>query len=199
MQFFGKYMGYIRDLNDPEKRGRMRTYCPEVGGPSDDSDHWLDWALPCFPWFTHAGVGLNFVPEKTTDWAAWIEFRQGDVRFPLWCGVFPLVQVDKDFTKLAAMKLLSLTVKDTVFDVIDGKIRVGGATVDQKMVKGTKFWTELNLLLSKLQKDFTTMQAAAQGPMSGLQPGFMQAVVDLQDMITKGLNEAFLSDLGWLR
>ena len=199
MELQGPFTGYIRDVNDPEGRGRIRVYCPEVMGMQDDKDHWLDWALPQLPWLAHLGVGLNFVPEKTKDWAAWIEFRQGDPRFPRWTGLYPLVKVDITTTKIMATELVALIVKNTVFDVIDGKIRVGGDTVDQKMVKGTLFWRELSAMFEKLKRDLLSMQAAAQGPMAGLQPGLAAAVVDLQDLLLKGLNEAFLSELGWLR
>lgn len=197
--FLGKYMGYIRNVSDPETRGRIRVFCPEVVGPSDDADHWLDWALPQFPWLAHLGVGLNFVPEKTTEWAAWIEFRQGDPKFPIWTGLFPLGPVDITKTKILATELVALIVKNTVFDVIDGKIRVGGDTVDQKMVKGTFFWHELSAMFTKLKRDLLSMQAAAQGSMSGLQPGLAAAIADLEDLLAKGLNDAFLSELGWLR
>ena len=43
------------------------------------------------------------------------------------------------------------------------------------------------------------MQAAAQGPLSGLQPGLAQAVVDINELLTEGADEAFLSLLGWLK
>lgn len=77
-------MGIVRKRSDdPEKRGRIRCFCPEVMGPEDDENHWLDFALPCF-----TSRRDSSVPD--IDDAVWLEFRQGDVRFPIWVGYFPL-------------------------------------------------------------------------------------------------------------
>jgi hypothetical protein len=91
---WGKYMGFVRDTADPQSRGRLRLFVPDVLGDVDDADHWTDWALPCFPWLVHLGVGSAFVPGVDSGWACWVEFRDGDVRFPVWVGVVPLVAID---------------------------------------------------------------------------------------------------------
>ena len=87
-RWIGKFVGFVRDTADPDNRGRIRLFCPEVMGSLDDSDHWLDWALPCFPWFAHLGIGGALVPQKLSGWGVWVEFRHGDTRFPIWTGVF---------------------------------------------------------------------------------------------------------------
>lgn len=112
MSYNGKYFGLVRDTDDPEKRGRIRLFCPEVMGGIDNSDQWLDWALPCFPWFVNGGIGLNFIPPKGDTWGVWVEFRQGDVQYPIWSGVFPLgaLHVDQTQTTLQAEEKLLLGV-----------------------------------------------------------------------------------------
>lgn len=183
MLFHGKYMGYLRDMQDPEKRGRIRVYCPEVVGPVDDADHWLDWALPCFPWFTHYGVGLSFVPEKVSDWAAWIEFRHGDPRFPIWCGLFPLVPVSKDQLRLDALKQIKAVVADCLLRIRpkgDKPIQAGSESAAEAVVLGTSYRRAEK---QRNQLDMAAIQslmAASQGPMSALQPGFAQLYADLQ-------------------
>lgn len=109
-RFWGKYMGYVRDDKDPENRGRIRCFCPEVLGKVDDKSNWLDWALPSWPWIVHLGVGLNFIPPKNGEWGVWIEFRQGDPRFPIWSGVFPLAKVDENIVTLKAKQKIRLGV-----------------------------------------------------------------------------------------
>ena len=42
-RYFGKYLGYVRDNLDPERRGRVRVYCPEVMGEVDNARTWLGW------------------------------------------------------------------------------------------------------------------------------------------------------------
>jgi len=96
----GKHAGFVRDANDPDNRGRLRLYVPEVMGETDDTDHWTDWALPCFPWFAHLGTGGVLVPQPDDGWGVWVEFRQGDPRFPIWCGVFPIGSSSADATKI---------------------------------------------------------------------------------------------------
>ena len=99
MEYIGKYMGYVRDASDPKTRARLRLFVPEVMGANDDTDHWTDWALPCFPWFAHNGLGTSFVPPVGNDFGVWVEFRHGDVRFPIWVGVF-IVNSTADLSKL---------------------------------------------------------------------------------------------------
>lgn len=92
-KYWGKHKGYVRDNNDPENRGRIRCYCPQVMGQFDDPNHWLDWALPNFPWLG----GLNTLdfgspaPKSATsgpEIGVWIEFENGDVEFPIWTGTW---------------------------------------------------------------------------------------------------------------
>jgi Type VI secretion system/phage-baseplate injector OB domain len=78
--YLGKYKGFVRDVNDPEKRGRIRIYCPAVFGSRDDSSTWLDWALPCFP------PGQFSLPKKGD--GVWVEFECGDVDYPIWVGLW---------------------------------------------------------------------------------------------------------------
>lgn len=132
-RYWGRYMGYIRDDADPQNRGRLRVFCPEVMGDVDEKGSWLDWALPNFPWFASFGVGFNFIPPKTNDWAVWVEFRHGDVRFPVWTGVFPLVEVNKDFVELAAKTKVLL-----------------GRNADEPMVLGNEWKTLQETVLQAL-------------------------------------------------
>lgn len=91
VKYFGKYKGLVRDIKDPEERGRIRVFCQQVMGTIDDSDHWLDWAEPCFPWFGGLNT-LDFgVPPIPTDndgesVGVWIEFEAGIVDNPIWVG-----------------------------------------------------------------------------------------------------------------
>ena len=91
--YFGKYKGYVRRNDDPERRGRVRCYCPQVMGLKDDSQHWLGWAEPCLPWM--GGINtLDFGPPYTKEQnggvevGVWIEFEGGQVDFPIWVGTW---------------------------------------------------------------------------------------------------------------
>lgn len=96
-EYRGKYKGFVRDNVDPENRGRVRVFCPQVMGPNDDADHWLGWAEPCFPWMGGLNTG-DFGPPFTRDeqlaeagteyFGVWVEFEDGHVDFPIWVGTF---------------------------------------------------------------------------------------------------------------
>lgn len=109
-EYWGKYVGLVRDTNDPDQRGRIRCFCPEIMGNNDLEEYWLWWALPCFPVAGGMDTGAFLPPPnevirdgssvtgeerlKTPEdfdskqVAVWIEFRQGDPRTPIYSGFF---------------------------------------------------------------------------------------------------------------
>jgi len=115
-RFYGKYLGHVRDVDDPDDRGRLRAFVPEVMGELDDVDHWTDWALPCFSPIAMLGVGSAgkaLVPPKGDAWGVWVEFRHGDPRFPIWTGVFPFKPITADDTRLV-LEALSVYIGGTI-------------------------------------------------------------------------------------
>lgn len=102
-KYWGSYVGFVRDTDDPERRGRVRFYIPEVAGDEDTSDTWSDWALPKMP-LAGFDTGALMVPPAPSEQtrnddsgndknplrrvAYWIEFRHGDPRFPIYTGGF---------------------------------------------------------------------------------------------------------------
>lgn len=118
-RYYGKFIGFVRDTSDPEERGRVRFYCPEVMGDRDHAESWTPWALPCFEMGGGYNTGKMAVPPMPADslqgsssssalrqWACWIEFRHGDPRFPIYVGGFYVKDTDlPGFTpKLASEK-----------------------------------------------------------------------------------------------
>lgn len=92
-QYFGKYKGWVRDNADPEGRGRVRCFCPQVMGVLDAEPNWLGWAEPCLTWL--GGINtLDFGPPYTkqqnggVDVGVWLEFEAGKPDFPIWVGTF---------------------------------------------------------------------------------------------------------------
>ena len=98
-RLLGKFPGLVRDAFDPEERGRVRIYCPEVQGEIDSEDHWLGWAEANTP-LAGFDQGLMMVPPDPSwerrdpgagnspfnDTRVWVEFRDGDVRRPIYSG-----------------------------------------------------------------------------------------------------------------
>ena len=96
-RLLGKFPGLVRDSFDPEERGRIRIYCPEVMGEIDSDEHWLSWAEANAP-LAGFDQGLMMVPPDPSwerrdvdagnspfnETRVWVEFRDGDVRRPIY-------------------------------------------------------------------------------------------------------------------
>lgn len=95
----GKYKAFVRDNKDPENRGRIRVFCPQIMGAADSPDCWLGWAEPCFPWLGGMNTGdcgppLTGEEQRSSfgnEWyGVWIEFEMGHQDFPVWVGTFTI-------------------------------------------------------------------------------------------------------------
>lgn len=73
-RYFGAYLGFVADRNDPSKLGRIRVHIPSMFGPENVADHWTDWAYPM-------SAGL-FVPVLGAP--VIVFFEQGFVTHPLY-------------------------------------------------------------------------------------------------------------------
>jgi hypothetical protein len=79
-RFYGKYRGTVLNNIDPEQRGRIMAFVPDVLGLTPSS-----WALPCMP-IAGKQEGVFIVPQIGA--GVWIEFEQGDPDYPIWTGGF---------------------------------------------------------------------------------------------------------------
>lgn len=91
----GLYKGFVRDNQDPERRGRLRCYCPQVMGDEDREEFWLDWAEPCLPWLgglstLDAGSPYSKTQNGGEDVGLWLMFEGGSPDFPVWLGMFTI-------------------------------------------------------------------------------------------------------------
>lgn len=78
MKHFGKFKAKIVDINDPEKRGRVKVMCPKVLGDSKSA-----WCETCVP-VTGDKDGDFFVPNVNE--SVWVEFEDGEVDSPILVG-----------------------------------------------------------------------------------------------------------------
>ncbi|MEE8058707.1 MAG: phage baseplate assembly protein V [Pseudomonadales bacterium] len=86
-KYYGKYLGFVKDNQDPEKRGRLKLQIPSVFGTQI-----TEWALPCLPFGgqTQDGsdtpYGFFMIPQVGSQ--VWAEFAEGELFCPIWVGVF---------------------------------------------------------------------------------------------------------------
>jgi hypothetical protein len=76
-RYYGKYRGKVVVNIDPLRKGRILVMVPSV------SQVIPMWADPCVP-FAGLGVGTFFVPPINA--SVWIEFEEGNPRYPIWTG-----------------------------------------------------------------------------------------------------------------
>ena len=77
-KYYGKYRAIVVDVKDPEERGRIKVQCPKVLGDAKSA-----WYQPCVPYAYEKGG--DFVLPELNDFV-WIEFEDGDVRYPIYTG-----------------------------------------------------------------------------------------------------------------
>ncbi len=77
-RYYGKYRGYVHDVNDPQNTGRIRAMVPRLL-----NDTPTGWALPCAPF---AGPDQGFFAIPDVGAGVWIEFEGGDLSRPIWSG-----------------------------------------------------------------------------------------------------------------
>lgn len=78
-RFFGKYRGFIVDIEDPKRMGRIRARVPEILG-----DISTDWALPVLP--SGGGPDTGTTTTLRVGARVWIEFERGLIDKPLFVG-----------------------------------------------------------------------------------------------------------------
>ena len=79
-RYYGKYRGSVVDAKDPDGRGRLKAFVPDVLGEYESG--WAEAAVP----FAGQGVGFLALPDVGS--SVWIEFAQGDPDYPIWSGCF---------------------------------------------------------------------------------------------------------------
>lgn len=79
-QYFGKYHGIVKEIDDPLHQGRLRAKVTDVFG-----EELSGWSLPALP-YVGKDAGLFLVPPQETN--VWIEFLHGDPEYPVWTGCF---------------------------------------------------------------------------------------------------------------
>ena len=77
--YYGKYRGYVHDVDDPDGRGRIRVIVPRLLGAETPTG----WAMPCAP---YAGPDQGFFTVPDVGSGVWVEFEEGDLHRPIWSG-----------------------------------------------------------------------------------------------------------------
>lgn len=114
-RYWGKYRGFVADVEDPQGRGRIKVTVPSVLG-----EEVSQWAEPAFAY--GGGQGFGFVAVPPVDSAVLVEFLEGDPSAPLWTGTFwrTADEVPEDFDGQAKKVFRTESGHRLVFDDTDG-------------------------------------------------------------------------------
>lgn len=82
-RLFGMYASVVKDIDDPDKLGRVKVYCPKLYG-----EDLSPWAFPCFP--SAIGIDTGSVDIPPMNSYVWITFEEGDPASPIYMGGFAL-------------------------------------------------------------------------------------------------------------
>lgn len=79
-KYYGKYRGVVLNNIDPKQEGRLLVQVPDVAGLVPTT-----WASPCVP---IAGIQNGMVALPMIGSGVWVEFEQGNPKYPIWVGCF---------------------------------------------------------------------------------------------------------------
>lgn len=128
-KYYGIYQGIVSNVEDPEKRGRIKVQCPDVLGGETESA-WCDPVTPV----AYDNGGDFCMPQKKE--AVWVMFISGDANRPVWLGGWwqkNMSPIGNNYSGLDDLRIISyadctITMKKGVIN-----INVGAGVCDLKI------------------------------------------------------------------
>lgn len=129
-RYYGIYQGVVTNINDNEKRGRLKMKCPDVLGGSTESA-WCDPMIPV----AYDNGGDFCMPQ--VDETVWVMFIGGDPNKPVWLGGWwqkNMTPLGDNYTKLDDIRIISYA--DCTITMQNGiiNINVGAGTCDLEII-----------------------------------------------------------------
>lgn len=151
-KYYGKYRAIVKDINDPERRGRIRVECPSVLGT-----YLSAWCEPCIPYATDF-AGDFYVPPVNE--AIWVEFEEGDPNKPIWNGGWYRPNSSPLPMHESADKYRFIVFKDTVMRFGDKEIIIELRDSDKSytVTIDRNTWKGLNYIGSKSENELNDLE-----------------------------------------
>lgn len=151
-KYYGKYRAIVKDINDPERRGRIRVECPSVLGT-----YLSAWCEPCIPYATDF-AGDFYVPPVNE--AIWVEFEEGDPNKPIWNGGWYRPNSSPLPMHESADKYRFIVFKDTVMRFGDKEIIIELRDSDKSytVTIDRNTWKGLNYIGSKNENELNDLE-----------------------------------------
>ena len=141
-KYYGLYLGVVTNIQDPEKRGRIKVKCPDVLGGTTESA-WCDPMIPV----AYDNGGDFCIPAK--DETVWLQFIAGDANRPVWLGGWwqkNMSPLGNNYSKVDQVRIISYA--DCTITMQDGtiNINVGDGVCDLK-IEHNKVTVDGNLVV----------------------------------------------------
>ena len=141
-KYYGLYQGVVTNIQDPEKRGRIKVKCPDVLGGTTESA-WCDPMIPV----AYDNGGDFCIPTK--DETVWLQFIAGDANRPVWLGGWwqkNMSPLGNNYSKVDQVRIISYA--DCTITMQDGtiNINVGDGVCDLK-IEHNKVTVDGNLVV----------------------------------------------------
>lgn len=123
-EYFGIYQGVVTNINDPEKRARIKVICPDVLG-ADVESAWCDPVVTV----AYDNGGDLCVPAK--DETVWIQFIAGDVNRPVYLGGWwqkSMTPLGSNYSNVDKLRIIKYA--DCTITMQSGKIDINIASGD---------------------------------------------------------------------
>lgn len=128
-KYYGIYQGIVTNINDTEKRGRIKCQIPDVLGGETESA-WCDPMIPV----AYDNGGDFCIPEKNE--AVWLMFIAGDPNRPVWLGGWwqkNMTPLGKNYSpkgvRIISYADCTITMKDGIIN-----INVGDGVCDLEII-----------------------------------------------------------------
>ena len=82
----GPTQAIVRDINDPQKLGRIRCFCPGLMGSSDTPSSWTGWATADLPLGSDPAIDSGSINVPPLGSVVNLTFRDGNIDFPVYSG-----------------------------------------------------------------------------------------------------------------
>lgn len=117
-KYYSLYQGIVTNIQDPEKRGRIKVKCPSILG-ADTESAWCDPLVQV----AYDNGGDFCLPTK--DEAVWLQFIEGDANRPVWLGGWWQKEKTPLGTNYSGIdKLRIIKYADCTITMLDGKIDI---------------------------------------------------------------------------
>lgn len=142
-KYYGIYQGIVTNINDPEKRGRIKVKCPDVLGGSAESA----WCDPMIPVAYDYGGDFCIPPRNE---AVWVQFIAGNPNRPVWLGGWwsrSATPIGENYTNIDKLRFINYADCTILFQ--NGTISMNiGNGASNLMIENDKITINGNLVIN---------------------------------------------------